>query len=220
MRDEAEHESDSEAGGFGARRCRDGKGVKTWTEREYADPIPYLRHRAELIVSLGPPLRPGDRLCDLACGDGGLADFLPGVEYVGVDADPKMIAEARLKGREIDWADLNDYEPQRPVTATSVFRALYYARDRLGFFRRVAGYTEQKLVFDLNPRQYRLEDVTADLRAAGFGHVELRPFFVPQTVALPRPLSAALVEAERAGPLARLALRFRFTYVVAASKPG
>jgi hypothetical protein len=192
--------------------------MKTWSEREYADPVPYLRHRAELILSLGKPLHPGDRLCDLACGDGGLADFLPGIEYVGVDADPKMVAEARVKGREIEWADLNDYEPQRPVTATSVFRALYYARDRLGFFRRIAGYTEHKFVFDLNPRQYRLDDVTADLRAAGFDHIALRPFFVPQKVALPGRASAVLVAAERAGPLARLALRFRFTYLVAASK--
>ena len=192
--------------------------MKTWSEREYADPVPYLRHRAELVLSLGPPLRPGDRLCDLACGDGGLADFLPGIKYVGVDADPKMVEEARTKGREIVQADLNDYEPERPVAATSVFRAVYYARDRLAFFRRVAGYTERKLVFDLNPRQYRLEDVTADLRAAGFREVALRPFFVPQTVALPPPVSAALVAAERAGPLARLALRFRFTYLVAASK--
>ena len=192
--------------------------MRTWSERAYADPVPYLRHRAELILSLGPPLQPGDRLCDLACGDGGLADFLPGIEYVGVDADPKMAAEARTKGREIVQADLNDYEPERPVAATTIFRAVYYARDRLAFFCRVAGYTERKLVFDLNPRQYRLEDVAADLRAAGFREVVLRPFFVPQTVALPQPVSAALVAAERVGPLARLALRFRFTYLVSASK--
>jgi hypothetical protein len=192
--------------------------MKTWSEREYADPVPYLRHRAELVVSLGPPLRPGDSLADLACGDGGLADFLPGIEYLGVDADPKMVEEARTKGRELALADLNDYEPEAPVAATSIFRAIYYARDRLAFFRRVAGYTERKLVFDLNPRQYRLEDVAADLRAAGFPNVDLRPFFVPQTHALPRPLAAGLVAAERSGPLARLALRFRFTYLVAASR--
>jgi Methionine biosynthesis protein MetW len=192
--------------------------VSTWSERAYADPVPYLRHRAQLVLSLGPPLRPGDRLCDLACGDGGLGDFLRGIEYLGVDADPKMVAEARSKGRELVQADLNDFEPDGPVTATSIFRAVYYARDRLAFFRRVAGYTERKLVFDLNPRQFRLEDVVADLRAAGLPHVALRPFFVPQTRALPQPLSAALVAAERAGPLARLALRYRFTYLVAASK--
>jgi ubiquinone/menaquinone biosynthesis C-methylase UbiE len=192
--------------------------MTTWSEREYADPVPYLRHRAELVLSLGPPLAAGDRLCDLACGDGGLADFLPGIEYLGVDADPKMVAEARSKGRELVQADLNDFEPDGHVTATSLFRAVYYARDRLAFFRRVAAYTERKLVFDLNPRQYRLDEVAADLRAVGFDRIALRPFFVPQTVALPRPAAALLVAAERAGPLARLALRFRFTYLVAASR--
>jgi hypothetical protein len=192
--------------------------VKTWTDREYADPVPYLRHRAELILSLGPRLEHGDRLCDLACGDGGLGDFLPGLEYVGVDADPRMVEEARSKGREIAFADLNEFDPDGPVAATTIFRAIYYARDRLAFFRHVAGYTERKFVFDLNPRQYRLEEVAADLRAAGFGRVDMRPFFVPQTVALPRPAAAALIAAERAGPLARLALHVRFTYVVAATK--
>jgi SAM-dependent methyltransferase len=192
--------------------------LPTWSEREYADPVPYLRHRGELVIGLGPPLAEGDRVCDLACGDGGLADFLPGIAYLGVDGDPAMVAEARSKGRDAVEADLNEFEPQAPVAATTIFRAVYYARDRLAFFRRVAGYTERKLVFDLNPRQYRLDDVAADLRAAGFGQVALRPFFVPQTVALPGPLLRALVAAERSGPPARLALRFRFTYLVAASR--
>ncbi len=191
-------------------------GVETWTEREYADPVPYLRHRAELIRSLGAPLQDGDRLVDLACGDGGLADFLPGVEYVGVDADPRMVEEAASKGRTIVHADLNDFAPDRPVAATTLFRALYYTRDRRAFFRQVAAYTERKLVFDLNPRQYRLDDVLADLGAAGWTNHLLRPFFVPQTRALPGPIGAALVVAERTGPAARFALRYRFTYLVAA----
>jgi len=74
------------------------------------------------------------------------------------------------------------------------------------------------LVFDLNPRQYRLDDVLADLRAAGLSRVALRPFFVPQTVTLPRPVATLAKSLERSGPLARLALRFRFTYLVAASR--
>ena len=192
--------------------------MKTWSEREYADPVPYLRHRAEVVVSLGPRLEPGDWLCDLACGDGGLADFLPGIEYVGVDADPRMVEEGRSKGRSLVQADLNEFEPDAPVTATTIFRAIYYTRDRLAFLRRVGDYTERKLVFDLNPRQYRVRDVVADLHAAGWNHHALRPFFVPQTRALPGPVGAALVAAERSGPLARLALRFRFTYLVAAWK--
>jgi len=192
--------------------------VTTWTDRAYADPVPYLRHRARLVVSLGPRLEQGDRLVDLACGDGGLADFLPGIEYLGVDSSPERIEEAASKGRTIVAADLNDFVPERPVTATTLFRALYYTRDRRAFFAHVAGYTERKLVFDVNPRQYAVGDVVADLRAAGWPDVAMRPFFVPQTRALPRPVGAALVAAERSGPLARLALRVRFTYLVAASR--
>ncbi len=192
--------------------------VKTWTDREYADPVPYLRHRGELILSLGPPLEPGDRLCDLACGDGGLADFLPGIEYIGVDADPRMVEEARSKGRELAQADLNEFEPDRPVAATTIFRAIYYARDRLAFFRHVAGYTTGKLVFDLNPRQYPLATIREELNAAGFARVDVRPLFAPQRVKLPRVAGWALRTLERTGPLARLALRYRFTYVVAASR--
>jgi hypothetical protein len=192
--------------------------MTTWTDRAYADPVPYLRHRAELILALGPQLRPGDRLVDLACGDGGLADFLPGIEYLGVDADPKMVEEAASKGRSTVHADLNEFEPDRPVAATTLFRALYYARDRRAFFRHVGGYSERKIVFDLNPRQYPVADVVADLCAAGLANVALRPFFVPQTRVVPRPLGSALVAAERSGPLARIALRRRFTYMVAAWK--
>jgi hypothetical protein len=128
-------------------------------------------------------------------------------------------AQRRLGERaRVEHADLNTYEPPAPVAATTVFRAIYYARDRLDFFRRAAAYTERKLVFDLNPRQYRVADVAGDLRAAGWTGLELRPFFTPQTVALPGPVAAALRAAERSGPLARLALRFRFTYVCAAWK--
>ena len=194
-----------------------------WTERAYADARTYLAHRADLVVSLGPRLEPGDEVLDLACGDGGLGELLleRGLRYRGVDSTPEMAAEARVRLGDrtpVDVGDLNDYVPPAPVASTTVFRAIYYARDRRAFFRQVAAYTQKKLVFDLNPRQYRLDDVLSDLRAAGLGRIELRPFFVPQTVALPRPLVGLATALERTGPLARLALRARFTYLVAASR--
>jgi hypothetical protein len=196
--------------------------AKDWTERAYADADAYLAHRADLVVRLGPRLEPGDEVLDLACGDAGLGEILlaRGFRYRGVDSTPEMVAEARRRLGDkaaIELADLNDHEPPARVAATTVFRAIYYAHDRAAFFRHVAGYTEKKLVFDLNPRQYRLEDVLADLRGAGFERVALRPFFVPQTRALPRPAVALARALERAGPLARIALRYRFTYLVAAS---
>ena len=102
-------------------------------------------------------------------------------------------------------ADLNDYEPPQPVQATTIFRAIYYARDRRALFVKIGGYTEEKIVFDLNPRQYSLADVRADLHAAGFDQLDARPFFVPQTRALPgrcaratRPRACATLRGARA----------------------
>jgi SAM-dependent methyltransferase len=186
-----------------------------WSDEQYADPAGYLRHRAELIVTLGPRLDAGDRVLDLACGDGGLAAQLSGLEYSGADASPAMVAAARANGVDAVEADLNDYEPPQPVAATTLFRAIYYARDRRAFFRRVAGYTDKKLVFDFSPRRYRVDELRAELAAAGFDRLELRPFLVPQTRALPTSLQRALVALEPT-PLARAVLRARFTYVCAA----
>jgi SAM-dependent methyltransferase len=195
-----------------------------WGEEAYAAPAEYLARRAELILSLGPPLQPGDHVLDLACGDGGLGEHLlrAGLRYRGVDASVPMVEAARRRLRSaamIDVADLNDYEPPEPVAATTCFRAIYYARHRAGFFRHVAGYTRRKLVFDLNPRQFALGDVERDLRTAGFTRLDVRPFFTPQRAALPGPLAAVLRAAERGGPLAQLLLRLRFTLVCAASLP-
>ncbi len=206
-----------------SKRDQYASKAEDWTERQYADALSYLTHRADLIVSLGPRLEPGDEVLDLACGDGGLGELLLArrFRYRGVDLTPEMVNQARRRLGEraaIETADLNDYEPPTRVAATTVFRAIYYARDRVAFFRHIATFTEKKLVFDLNPRQYRVADVLSDLRAAGFGEVALRPFFVPQTLALPRFAVAIARALERAGPLARLALRFRFTYLVAASR--
>jgi hypothetical protein len=194
-----------------------------WSDEQYADSAAYLRHRAELVVALGPKLVPGDMVLDLACGDAGLAEPLlaAGFGYVGVDLSGPMVEAARRRvgaKAEIHGGDLTDFTPSQPVQATTCFRAIYYARDRRAFFRRVASYTEKKLVFDLNPRQYRVDDVRADLEAAGLTQLELRPFFSPQRVALPGPLASVLRAAERSGPLARLALRFRFSYMAAASR--
>jgi SAM-dependent methyltransferase len=192
------------------------RAAEGWSDDAYADARTYLARRAELVHTLGPSLRPGDVVLDLACGDGGFGDFLPDQRYVGVDASPEMVEAARRRGRNVEQGDLNDYEPSEPVQATTIFRAIYYARDRRELLARIAGYTETKLVFDLNPRQYRVADVRSDLLAAGFDRLELKPFFVPQTVAPKAPVALLLRAAERIAPVARLLLRARFTYMCSA----
>lgn len=194
-----------------------------WSEEAYANPVRYLSHRAELIRSLGPALQPGATVLDLACGDGGLAEFLlpHGLAYLGVDASPAMVEAARRRLGDrgtIEQGDVDSFAPAEPVAATTLFRALYYPRDREAFFRHVAGFTEKKLVFDLNPRQYPLAQIRGELAAAGWTRLETRPFFVPQTVALSRPLQDLLIGAESVRGVSDLLLRFRFTYLCAASK--
>jgi len=190
--------------------------AERWSEIAYADAATYLAHRGDLVLSRGPPLEQGDTVLDLACGDAAAAEHLPGLRYVGLDARAEMVKAGQLRGRSVVLGDLNDYEPSEPVAATTCFRAIYYAKDRAAFFRRVAEYTERKFVFDLNPRQYRVEDMCAEVRAAGFDQVELRPFFSPQRFSLPRSVASALYALERSGPVARLLLTMRFSYLCAA----
>jgi SAM-dependent methyltransferase len=206
------------SGGKADQYARQAPG---WSDEQYADARTYLEHRARVVAELGLPLRPGDEVLDLACGDGGLGEHLLklGLRYRGVDSTTEMVEAARVRLGDtaaIEQGDLNEYAPPATVAATTVFRAIYYARDRRAFFDHAAAYTERKLVFDLNPRQYRVDDVVADLNAAGLVHVALRPFFVPQTRSLPTPAVLVLRALERSGPLARVMLRTHFTYVVAA----
>jgi SAM-dependent methyltransferase len=191
-----------------------------WSDEQYASPDAYLSHRASLVASLGAALGAGDEVLDLACGDGGLGAHLLalGLRYRGVDAEPAMVeaAAARLgDAAAVEVGELDSYVPPAPVAATTVFRAIYYARDRPAFFARARDFTEKKLVFDLNPRQYPVDAIVAELEAAGFARVVLRSFLVPQTRRLPDAAVRVVAAAERT-PLARLALRRRFTYLVAA----
>ena len=213
--------------------------AERWSQTAYASPDAYLAHRAELVATLGTELAPDDEVLDLACGDGGLGPHLlaRGLRYRGVDAEPAMVeaaAQLLASARDSDNAcvestqalsaveravveqgELDTYEPPAPVAATTVFRAIYYARDRPAFFARARSFTEKKLVFDLNPRQYRVAEIVSELEVAGFRRVVMRPFLVPQTRRLPGAAVRLAIELERT-PLARLALRRRFTYLVAA----
>ena len=89
-------------------------GADRWSAEAYADPAAYLAHRADLVVSLGPRLEPGETVLDLACGDGGLAEHLALFPYLGVDSSPEMVSAGRRRGRELVLGDLNEYEPPSP----------------------------------------------------------------------------------------------------------
>jgi len=193
-----------------------------FSRHDYGDPERYFRRRARAVIENGPPLRAGDTVLDLGCGDGAAAVPLlaAGIEYLGVDASSQMVAQTRaLLGdrARVEQGEIETYTPPERVTATTCFRAVYYADDLVRFFAHVAGYTERKFVFDFTPKDFDERQIVADLHAGGFDRVELKPFLYPQHYAPPGALDTLLRAAERAGPLVRPLLRFRFTYIVAAS---
>lgn len=197
--------------------------AERFTEHEYGDPERYFGRRAEIVVSLGPPLERGDTILDLACADGSAVPPLAarGVGYRGVDASEAMLDVARRRHGDratFELGDLSTYAPPEPVAATTIFRSLHFVDDRLAFFRHVAGFTEKKLVFDFAPRRYRVDELRAELTAAGFDALATRPFLVPQHGRLPRPAAAALEVLERIPPAVALLLHVRFALICAAFK--
>jgi len=192
------------------KRDQYARKAEGWTDAEYADARAYLDHRAELIATLGAPLRAGDEVLDLACGDGGLGEHLlaRALAYTGIDAEPAMVdaARRRLGDRAtIGVGDLNSFVPERPVAATTVFRAIYYVHDRAAFFARASRFTERKLVFDLNPRQYAVDLVVAEREGRTAPQDDVHLFVtVPLGVlldhALARLLGGVRVRAERGDP--------------------
>ena len=182
-----------------------------FSEREYADPAGYSERRATVIVESAPGLLPGQSVLDLCCADGIMAQPLVrrGLRYEGVDLSERMIdvARARNPGLPFVVSRCEEYEPDEPVDAVVCLRSFYQPPDRLAFFRRVAGYTRGKFVFDVLPRDFDTEPIVRDLREAGFSTVELRPFFMPQRRRLPRVALPVVVGLEQSGPVARLALR-------------
>jgi len=196
--------------------------ARGYSAHDYADPGRYSDRRAEVAIAVGPPLASGATVLDLACGDANMAEpFLArGFRYHGVDGSAAMIAEARGRLGDrvpLDVARIDEYDPPEPVDMTLCLRAFYYPDDRRAFFRRIAEYTRIKFVFDFDPRVYDRGELERDLRAAGFTGIDLKPFFLPQRVAVRAPVRAALAALEHTGPLARAALRVRGIWFCAAS---
>jgi ubiquinone/menaquinone biosynthesis C-methylase UbiE len=193
--------------------------AERYSAHDYADAQRYYARRAKLVVEHGPRLNAGDTVLDIACGDGGLGPHLLalGIDYRGVDGSERMVEVARRALGERVAHGSFDYEPPEPVDATTIFRSLYLVPDRRAFFERVRRFTRRKLVFDFDPRSYPARDVIADVHAAGWTHVELRPFLMPQRAVVPRPLQAALHRLEPL-PGARLLTRVRFPVLVSASE--
>lgn len=72
---------------------------QTWEADRYARNAGFVAELGSAVLALLAP-RPGERILDLACGDGALTEKLvaAGAVVVGVDAAPDMVAAARKRG--------------------------------------------------------------------------------------------------------------------------
>jgi SAM-dependent methyltransferase len=186
-----------------------------YSAHDYADAERYYARRAHLVAA---QLERGASLLDFACGDGGLGRHLLelGIDYHGVDASERMVEVARRALGDRVVRGTFEHVPPAPVDATTIFRSLYLVDERGGFLERARSFTRSKLIFDFDPRAYDTGEVLADLRAAGWERIELRPFLMPQRATLPAPLQRALFALEPL-PGARLLTKVRFPLLVSAS---
>jgi SAM-dependent methyltransferase len=192
--------------------------AERYSAHDYADAAGYYARRAQLVVEHGPRLTGGESVLDIACGDGGLGRYLLalGLDYHGVDASKAMVEVARRALGERVGPGTFDYVPPAQVDATTIFRSLYLVPDRRAFLARVRGFTRRKLVFDFDPRAYATDELLADVQAAGWERIDVRPFLMPQRSKLPRAVQSLLWSLEPL-PGARLLTRVRFPLLVSAS---
>jgi SAM-dependent methyltransferase len=192
--------------------------AERYSVHDYADAERYYARRAQLVVAHGPPLERGASVLDIACGDGGLGRHLLalGIDYRGVDGSERMVEVARRALGDRVVHGTFDYEPPEQVDATTIFRSLYLVPHREAFLRRVRSYTKVKFVFDFDPRARDGNALMRDLRAAGWQHIQLRPFLLPQRARLPLAVQKLLFALEPL-PGARLLTTIRFPILVSAS---
>jgi len=189
--------------------------AERYSAHDYADAERYYARRAELVAA---QVEQGAVLLDFACGDGGLGRHLleRGIDYHGVDASARMVEVARRALGDRVVQGTFEHVPPAPVDATTIFRSLYLVDDRRAFLERVRGFTRSTLIFDFDPRAYETRAVLADLRAAGWERIELRPFLMPQRASFPASVQRLLFALEPL-PGARHLTRVRFPLLVSAT---
>jgi SAM-dependent methyltransferase len=197
-------------------RIADGFAERSWANLEFDMP-----HRFDISTTWGLPLRSGNSVVELGCGDGFLAQLFiqHGLFYCGLDISPRMVlmAQRRLAAAgtqaRFNVGNAAQFSLNESVDAIVSFMGAFFTfiDDPLPLLRRLRPHIRKKIILDLNPRgPISLPDALEMLRAAGFVKTAWRPIFMPMTVKLPEPILRTLTLCENVPGLCRLPLRWRF----------
>ena len=197
-------------------RIADGFAERSWANLDFD-----MQHRFNISTAWGPRLDAGDSILEIGCGDGFLAQLLiqHGITYEGLDISPRMVAVARrrisLAGARARFCvgDAGQFSLSEPVDGVISYMGAFFTfvDDPLPLLQRLRPVIRKKIILDLNPRgKISLRRAIEMFREAGFVNIAWRPFFVPMTIKLPRPLLSALCVCEHVPGLRALPLRWRF----------
>jgi 2-polyprenyl-3-methyl-5-hydroxy-6-metoxy-1,4-benzoquinol methylase len=166
--------------------------ARGWSEREYGDPLEFMRRRAALVRHWGTQLQPGERILELGCGDGALSCLLAaqGFDVMGVDISPGMIAEAKRRAEResvavnFEVADSDSFASDEPFDAVISFMSAFftYLEKPAQFLERIMPLVKKKVIVDWNFRSpCPFNEAARTLERAGLHHVEWRPWLIPHT---------------------------------------
>jgi SAM-dependent methyltransferase len=170
-----------------------------WSEREYGDPLAFMRRRASLVINWGARLEPGDRILELGCGDGTLTCLLAreGFEVTGVDISPGMIEEARKRAQRegvdarFELCDSDKFEIERPFDAVVSFMSAFftYMEHPAEFLESASASVTKKVIVDWNFRSpCSFVEAARTLERAGLHGVEWRPWFIRHSTLTGQPM--------------------------------
>lgn len=195
-----------------------------FSEKSYVNVEEFMKHRLELILRWGCPLQPGDRVLELACGDGYLGCLLAkhGFRYTGLDIAPGMIEAARQRAQaqrvraEFVVMDMNYPIIDDEFELIISFRTFFtYAQEPVKVLRWMRAHTLKKIIVDWNHLcALPLHEAVQLVRDAGFVRVEIRPFLVPMKRRIPRVIQRLLYALETVPPLGLLLTRSKFSVLI------
>ncbi|HHN73503.1 MAG TPA: class I SAM-dependent methyltransferase, partial [Thermopetrobacter sp.] len=101
-----------------------------WSPETYDRHARFVTEAAEEILSW-LDARPGERILDLGCGDGVIAERLmrAGCQVVGVDISSEMLEAARARGVQVVRASGEDLPFEREFDAVFSNAALHWMTD-------------------------------------------------------------------------------------------